>query len=102
MAEAKKEAAGKKGVLGKGRHKSAIKRARQSEKRYARNIAVKSAMKTFVKKVHTALKTGKKADAQKALQEVLPFIAKAKNKGILHPRTAARYTSRLAKAVQAI
>jgi len=113
MAEEKKKAApagGAKGPgaakkkvgLGKGRHKSAIKRARQSETRYARNISIISAMKTQMRRVRKAVEAKNKKDAETALKTALPSIARASNKGVVHHRTAARYASRLTKAVQAI
>ncbi len=79
--------------------KSAKKRIITSRKRQARNKAVKSEIKTMVKKVRAAIETGDKAVAQAALTAAESKIDKAATKGVLHKNTAARKVSRLADAV---
>jgi small subunit ribosomal protein S20 len=77
---------------------SVEKRNRQSIKRRARNAAVRTQIKGAVKSARTALggkDAGKTADA---LREAMRVIGKARSKGVLHRRTAARKISRLAKA----
>ncbi len=55
-------------------HKSAEKRLRQTEKRTVINRARMSRVRTFVKKVETAIETGDKAAAQSALQLAQPEL----------------------------
>ena len=81
---------------------SARKRIRQTLKRTARNQARKSRMRTFVKKVESALASGDKAAATTALSAVQPELARGVAKGVLHKNTAARKYSRLTKAVAAL
>ena len=82
--------------------KSAKKRVRVSEKKAARNKAVKSKVKTFVKKVDAAIASGDKAAATEALKAAVSEINKAGSKGVYHKNTASRKISRLAKAVNSI
>jgi small subunit ribosomal protein S20 len=83
-------------------HKSAEKRLRQTEKRTAINRARMSRVRTFVKKVETAIATGDKAAAQSALQIAQPELHRATTKGVLHKNTAARKLSRLATRINAL
>lgn len=82
--------------------KSAKKRVLVAEVRAARNKAIKSKVKTFVKKVDAAIAANDKAAAQAALPEAISEISKAASKGIYHKNTAARKVSRLTKAVNAM
>lgn len=80
--------------------KSAQKRVRQTEKKSAVNLARRTAVKTALKKVHIALKDGVEVtQVQDLLIEAQVKLARAKGKGVLHPNTAARKLSRLAKKV---
>ena len=76
-------------------HKSALKRAKQTEKRNARNRALRSALRTEIKKFRTLVDGGKKDDAQKALPLVQKTIDKACTKGVLKKNAASRAKSRL-------
>jgi small subunit ribosomal protein S20 len=76
---------------------SALKRARQAEKRRLRNRAIKTAIKTVTRKVETAVAKKDKDEARKALREAVRLIAKAASKGVLHRNTASRKISRLSK-----
>lgn len=80
-------------------HPSAEKRHRQSVKRAARNQAVRSHVRTEVKKLRSLVTA---SDAEKAKAE-LPAVAstldKAAGKGVLHRNNAARRISRLAKQI---
>ncbi len=80
-------------------HKSALKRHRQSLRRRARNVSVKSNVRTGVKKVRASVEGKDVAAARAALAAALPAIDKAASKGVIHKRTAARRVSRLMKAV---
>jgi small subunit ribosomal protein S20 len=83
-------------------HKSAIKRAKQSEARRLRNRTRKTRVKSAVKQVRTALENKSVEEAQAALQQAVPVIDKAASKGTLHHRAAARKISRLSKQVHAL
>ena len=82
--------------------KSAAKRALQSEKRRLVNIRRKSAIKTAIKKVETALTSGaEKTETEALLRDVQAQYARAKGKNTVHANTAARKVGRLAKRVAA-
>jgi len=80
-------------------HKSAEKRNRQNKIRNARNTHIRSTMRTYVKKVRTAVAEGDQANAQALLEKAVPCIDKAAAKGVIHKATASRKISRLAKLV---
>nr|WP_330394081.1 30S ribosomal protein S20 [Lachnoclostridium sp. An181] len=82
--------------------KSAKKRILVTETKTARNKAIKSKVKTYVKKVETAVATNDKAAAQDALKAAIAEINKAGSKGVYHKNTCARKVSRLTKAVNSI
>ncbi|MFN3739829.1 MAG: 30S ribosomal protein S20 [Thermodesulfovibrionales bacterium] len=84
------------------RNKSAMKRVRQAKKREARNKAVKSTIKTLVKKVEAAIASNNKEETTKNLQAAVKYIMKAASKGIIHKNTAARKISRLTKKANTI
>ena len=81
---------------------SAQKRIRQTAKRTARNQARKSRMRTFIKKVETAIASGDKAEAASALREAQPELQRASGKGVIHANTVARKISRLSARVKAL
>lgn len=83
-------------------HKSAIKRAKQSELRRQRNRARKTRVKGAVKKVRVALESKSVEEAHAALREAIPIIDKAASKGAMHHRTAARRVARLSKKVHTL
>ena len=83
-------------------HKSAEKRARQIERRTAVNRARTSRIKTFVKKVETAIASGDKTAAAEALRNAQPEIQRGVTKGMIHKNTAARKLSRLSTRVKAL
>ena len=80
--------------------KSAKKRILTSEKRAAKNRAVKSGVKTAVKKVRVAIEANDAAAAAAAFENAKSVIDKAASKGVLHKNTASRKVSRLAAAVK--
>jgi small subunit ribosomal protein S20 len=80
-------------------HKSAEKRARQAERRRARNRGITSALRTRVKAVREAITSGDKAGAAAKLREAEKALRHAATKGVLKKETASRQVSRLAKAV---
>jgi small subunit ribosomal protein S20 len=77
--------------------KSAIKRVEIAEARAKRNRSVRSQVKTSARKVLQAAEGGDADQAQDALRSAMSTIDRAAGKGIIHPRTAARRKSRLAK-----
>jgi len=79
-------------------HRSAKKRMRQDEKRRARNRAVKSQVKTAIKKV---LEVVGKEEAPELLRQAESVIDRAAKKGVIHWRAAARKKSRLGRKVRA-
>lgn len=81
--------------------KSSKKRARQGIVKRERNLARKSALKTAVKKVLTAIAAGDVVAAQASFKEAQAKIARARGKGLLHANTAARKVSRLAQRIAA-
>jgi small subunit ribosomal protein S20 len=76
-------------------HKSAEKRIRQNEKRRLVNRQNRSAMRTEIKKLRSALALGDVAKAQEALPAIVSVIDRSVQKGVLHRNAAARYKSRL-------
>ena len=80
--------------------KSQKDRVLQSKKENLRNKAVKSNLKTVIKKADIALADGS-ADAQMAAVEAVSTIDKARSKGVLHKNTAARKVSRMMRKANA-
>jgi small subunit ribosomal protein S20 len=83
-------------------HKSAIKRARQNEKRRLRNKSVKTRVKNIVRNVRLAVNEKSKEEALKELNTAQSTIDKAAKKGVIHKRTASRKISRLSKQVNTV
>ena len=82
--------------------KSAKKRIVVAQVRTERNKAIKSGVKTAIKKVNAAVEAGDKAAAQAALVAATTEIDKACTKGVYHKNNAARKVSRVSKAVNSI
>jgi small subunit ribosomal protein S20 len=83
-------------------HKSAEKRMRQNEKRRAVNKSNRTKVRTYIKKLRSALDSGKKQEIDQILPETISVIDKSVQKGVIHANAAARYKSRLtARANQA-
>ena len=89
-------------VYGLANIKSAKKRVITSQGRADRNKAIKSKVKTYIKKVDAAVAAGDKAAAEAALPVAIAEISKAASKGIFHKNTAARKVSRITKAVNTL
>ncbi|TFV67473.1 UNVERIFIED_ORG: 30S ribosomal protein S20 [Bacillus sp. AZ43] len=79
--------------------KSQMKRIKTNEKARQRNVAVKSALKTAVRRVRTAAEAGDAAAAATALATATKALDKAASKGIIHKNQAANRKSGLAKQV---
>lgn len=81
---------------------SARKRIRQNIVRTARNTARKSRMRTFVKKVETAIASGDREAANAALREAQPEMQRAAGKGVIHKNTVSRKLSRMTARIKQI
>ena len=77
----------------------AKKRIRRNERRAEVNGARVGRIRTFIKKVESALASGDKAAAATALAAAQPEIARGVAKGVLHKNTASRKIARLTKRV---
>ena len=82
--------------------KSAKKRKLVNETKAARNKAIKSKVKTAVKKVEAAVAAKDAETAKTALRAAIVEISKAGTKGVYHKKTVSRKISRLSKAVSSI
>lgn len=82
--------------------KSAKKRILINAKRAARNKAIRSGVKTAIKKVDAAVAAGNKAEAVAALDALKAEMGRATSKGVYKKNTNARKISRMAKRVNSI
>lgn len=82
--------------------KSQIKRNKTNEKARLRNKAVKSELKTAVRRTREAISAGDKAAAEKALASATRKLDKAVGKGVIHENQAANRKSAIAKQVAAL
>ncbi|MFC8923684.1 30S ribosomal protein S20 [Cellulosimicrobium sp. NPDC057127] len=82
--------------------KSQIKRIRTNEKARLRNKAVKSELKTYVRRVREAVAAGDKDAATTALHAASRKLDKAVSKGVIHANQAANRKSAIAKSVNAL
>jgi len=80
-------------------HKSALKRARQSQIRRIRNKAVKTRVKNITKDVLLAVSENSGETASEKLNMAQSVIDKAAKKGVIHKKTAARKISRLSRMI---
>lgn len=80
---------------------SAMKRARQAEKKNLRNRGERTKIKNVMKTVEAALKDENKDTAKESLIVALKTISSAQSKGIIHKNNAARKISKLTKKVNA-
>ena len=82
--------------------KSAIKRAKTSEKQRQHNVALRSSMRTAIKKVVAASEAGDAEAANASFKTAEPEIDSMVNKGLIHGNKASRTKSRLNKRIRAI
>ena len=80
----------------------ARKRARQNDKRRAHNASLRSLVRTKIKRVLAAVKSGDVDASRSAFQEAVPVIDRMANKGIIAKNKAARHKSRLNAKVKAL
>jgi small subunit ribosomal protein S20 len=83
-------------------HFSALKRARQTEKRTARNRNNRSQLRSVLRKMKESLAAGNREQADQVYRETVSVLDKAIQKGVLHQNTASRYKSRLSVRVRAL
>ena len=81
---------------------SAKKAARQMVRRTEVNKARDSRLKTDIRKLEDAVKSGNKSEATAALKVVEPLLVRTAQKGRLHPKTASRKVSRLTARVSSM
>jgi len=80
-------------------HKSALKRARQSQVARLRNMARKSKAKNAVKELQSALSDGNPEKTKATFSKTVSTLQKTASKGVLHRNKTSRKISRLARAV---
>ncbi len=80
----------------------AKKRIRRNDRRSEINGNRVGRIRTFIKKVETALGAGDKAAAAAALAAAQPELARGVAKGVVHKNTASRKFARLSKRVAAL
>ncbi len=82
-------------------HKSALKRAKQTEKRYARNRFYRTRLKNILKKAENVIQQEENRDTVVAeVRQAERLIQKIKTKGLIHKNKAARLISRLYKKIE--
>ena len=84
------------------KHKSALKRNRQNEKRSERNRGLRTQIKTVTRKVYAAVDGKNGEEAGKALADAEKTIAKMASKGVIHRRTAGRKIAGLTRRVNSL
>lgn len=82
--------------------KSQKKRVLTNEKAHQRNKAVKSGLKTAIKKVHTAVEAGDAEAAKAAALEASKLLDKAASKGVIHASQAANRKSGVMKLANSV
>ena len=83
-------------------HFSALKRARQTEKRSARNRTNTSRLRTALRDLRESLAKGEKSGAEQVFRQTVSALDKAIQKGVIHENTASRYKSRLSARLNAL
>ena len=83
-------------------HLSAVKRARQTERRTTRNRANTSALRTQLRELRETIAKGDRPSAEQMYRKTVSALDKAIQKGTLHENTASRYKSRLGTRVSAM
>jgi small subunit ribosomal protein S20 len=83
-------------------HFSALKRARQTQKRTGRNRANTSQMRSALRLMRESLEKGDKGAAEQTYRQTVSALDKAIQKGVLHENTASRYKSRLSARLSAL
>jgi small subunit ribosomal protein S20 len=82
--------------------KSQKKRVLTNEKAHQRNRAVKSGLKTAIKRVNAAVEAGDAASAKTAALEAARLLDKAASKGVIHASQAANRKSGIVKLANSV
>jgi small subunit ribosomal protein S20 len=82
--------------------KQAAKRARTSADQRVKNMSLRTALRTAIKKIQVAIGSGDAAKAESALKAEVSTIDRTASRGIIHKNKAARQKSRLAKKAKAL
>ena len=82
--------------------KSAKKRAIQSEKRRVHNVAMRSAFRTYIKKVEQLIKQKDREGASALFRQTVSWLDSYVNKGLAHRNKVARCKSRLNAKIKAL
>ena len=80
----------------------ARKRARQNTKRRQHNASQRSMVRTYIKRVNSAIEEKSYELATQAYNKAVPVIDRMADKGIIHKNKAARHKSRLNAAIKAL
>jgi small subunit ribosomal protein S20 len=83
-------------------HVSALKRARQTERKTTVNRNNKSRLRTAVRRFREALASGNAQEAKTLFSDTVSVLDKSVKKGVLHKNTASRYKSRLSARLTAL
>lgn len=83
-------------------HFSALKRARQTETRSARNRSNTSRLRSALRQLRESLAKGDKTAAEQVYRQTVSALDKAIQKGVIHENTASRYKSRLSATLNAL
>ena len=83
-------------------HKSAKKRIRRNARRTEINRSRVSRIRTFIKRVESAISSGDTEAASAALKAAQPEMHRGVTKGVLHRNTVARKISRLSASIKAL
>ncbi len=83
-------------------HRSAAKRMRQNEKLRLRNVAIRSRLRTFLKRTRAAIQAKDQGQIEQLLPETISYLDDAVSQGVIHWRNAARKKSRIMKQAAAV
>ncbi len=83
-------------------HKSAKKRIRGNARRAEINTSRVSRIRTFMKRVETAITSGDKTVAQSEFRQAQPELQRGATRGVLHANTVSRKLSRLSARIKAM
>ena len=82
--------------------KQAKKRIRVAERNRQGNVAARSRLRTYIKKVVLAIQSGDRTAAEAAYKAAVPIIDSTARKGLIHQNKAARHKSRLNNHIRAM
>jgi len=82
-------------------HRSRVKRLKEAKKHHRRNMAGKRKIKDITKELLSLIKEKKAPEAKELFKTVTSTYASTAKRGIIHPKTASRHISRLAKRLNA-